>query len=89
LKQDKVYPGCIAKSLKTMSKVYDSVEAKVGQLIQKLSGHQQDLAYIENGKTVPLKSAPIKDHLHVYSSQVLLNYIFIDNFFLLKRVLFI
>jgi hypothetical protein len=54
-----------------------------------LSGHQQDLAYIENGKTVPLKSAPIKDHLHVYSSQVLLNYIFIDNFFLLKRVLFI
>ena len=66
-KQDKVYPGCIAKSLKTMSKVYDSVEIKVGQLIQKLSGHQKDLAYVDNGKTVSLQLAPIKDHLHVYS----------------------
>jgi hypothetical protein len=65
--QDKIYPGCLAKSLKTMSTMYDKVETKVTRLIQKFSEHATNLSYIENGKTVQLQAAPIKDHLHVYT----------------------
>ena len=59
----------MAKSLKTMSAVYDDVESKVSRLIEKMSGH--DLTYSENGKTVELSAAPVKDHLHVYSQVTL------------------
>ena len=50
-----------------MSTMYDKVEGKVTRLIQKFSEHSSNLTYIENGKTVQLQAAPIKDHLHVYS----------------------
>ena len=69
--QDKIYPGCLAKSLKIMSTMYDKVEAKVTRLIQKFSEHSSNLTYIDNGKSVELQAAPIKDHLHVYT-QVLI-----------------
>ena len=48
-----------------MSGMYDRIESKVSQLIQKLDGH--DLAYTDKGKKVQMEAAPVKDHLHVYS----------------------
>ena len=65
--QDKVYPGCIAKALKTLSSRFDAVESKVTSLIEKLSGHKSGLSYVDNNKVVALRDAPVKDHLHVYS----------------------
>jgi hypothetical protein len=51
--------------MKTMSSMYDTIESKVSQLIQKLDGH--NLAYMDKGKKVQMEDAPVKDHLHVYS----------------------
>ena len=42
-----MYPGCIAKSLKTLSSTFDVLESKVTTLIQKLARH--DLEFVDDG----------------------------------------
>jgi hypothetical protein len=48
-----------------MSAVFDEVETRVSKLIGMTAGG--DLAFVDNGRTVSLADAPVKDHLHVYS----------------------